>query len=123
MALSLLTIWATTGRPSGAATTDSSWVGPEVICSGAPSGKRCRQICEPLPVVAVMYIHRPSGDHAAEEQRRPDGPTLRPAELPSKGSTRHSWMTPAESISEEISTHFRSGERREEWAMPRSVGG
>jgi hypothetical protein len=31
-------------RPSGANAIPSSSVGPELICSGCPSGKRCRQV-------------------------------------------------------------------------------
>ena len=61
---------------------------PKVTCSGVPSGKRCRQVWTPLPVLAEKYIHFPSGDQAASVHCAGAGPTGFPGELPSKGTNR-----------------------------------
>ena len=54
----------TSDRPSDAMLTPNSSPGPNVNCSGCPSGKRCRHRCEDPPTAALKYIHLPSGDHA-----------------------------------------------------------
>src|SRR6185295_15551871 len=76
----------TSERPSGATAIPSSAVGPAVICSGLPSGKRWRQMWPAPTAFDVKYIQFPSGDHAANVQAPPGGPTLCPEELPSAGT-------------------------------------
>ena len=99
----------TMDRPSGDSATPSSSSGPKVICSGAPSGNLWRHRCELPPTMAAKYIHRPSGDHAAETHV-PCGPTRRPAELPSNGTNRHGWLKAWTPVISTTSTHRRSGE-------------
>ena len=96
-------------RPSAAMASPSSSVGPEVICSGRPSGKRCRQAWKAPPESEVKYIHSPSGDHAAKEHWPVGGPTCCPAELPSSGARRHRTRAPRSFISTR-SIHLPSGE-------------
>ena len=81
-------IEVTNERPSGANSIPSSSVTPKVTCSGVPSGKRCRQMWYPPPVLAEKYIHFPSGDQAASVHCAGAGPTGFPGELPSKGINR-----------------------------------
>src|SRR5258706_15998589 len=98
-----------------------SSVTPDVICSGALSGKRCRQMCDSPLTPAAKYIQRPSGDQAAAVQDAPDGPTAFPAEEPSNG-TRRQGSHPFESIST-TRTQCPFGDNSEKWAIPtREVG-
>lgn len=108
-------------RPSGAIAMPSSSVGPDVICSGSPFGNRCRQMWKRPPALELMYIHFPSGDHAANVHPAPGGPTRRPCELPSMGTTRHGTHGAA-SIST-TSAHLPSGDGYERCAMPVSRAG
>src|SRR5258708_33343558 len=85
-------------RPSGATATPSSSVGPNVICSGSPEGQRCRHMWKLPPAATLKYIQRPSGDHPPAVHL-PGGPTWRPSELPSNGTTRHGIQVPLWSIS------------------------
>ena len=78
----------TIDRPSGAMARPTSSVGPNVICSGLPSGNRCRHRCETPLTKTLKYIQVPSGDHAAAMQA-PGGPTCVPGERPSNGVSRH----------------------------------
>src|SRR5262249_115128 len=101
-------------RPSRAMAMPSSSPGANVICSGAPSGNRCRQMCKrPLPF-DEKYIHRPSGDHAADVHC-PSGPTRR-VTRPSIDTSRHGCQT-GRTISA-TSTQAPSGDGYERWAMP-----
>src|SRR5258708_5125320 len=84
----------------------SSSVGPDVICSGAPFGKRCRQVWKEPPALELKYIHLPSGDQAANVHATPCGPTECPAELPSIGTRRQGSQAPSIST---ISAHFPYG--------------
>ena len=93
----------------------SSSDGPELTCSGVPSGKRWRQMWNPLPVLAEKYIHLPSGDQAALVHCAGWGPTFLPAELPSKGAKRHGCQ-PLKPISASR-RFFRSGDKCEKWSM------
>src|SRR5262249_46033497 len=97
----------------------SSSVGPEVICSGSPSGKRCRQIWNIPPAFELKYIHFPSGDHAPKWHAASGGPTNFAGELPSKG-TRRQGSNPLLAFISTISTEVRSGERYDRCAMARS---
>src|SRR5579862_7274550 len=96
-------------RPSGAIAIPSSSVGPDVTCSGLPSGNRWRQTWNVPPSDELRYIHFPSIDHAADRQAARAGPTARPGEVPSIGTRRQGRNTPTESISTS-KTHFPSGE-------------
>src|ERR1700684_1989683 len=98
-------------RPSGSATTPYSSVGPEVICSACPSGKRCRQrwLCPSSKM--MKYIEPPSGDHAAEVQEL-YGPTLRDEFCPSRLTSRHGAQSPFPSIST-TKAQRRSGDGNE----------
>src|SRR5262249_40097511 len=96
-------------RPSGAIAMPSSSVGPDVNCSGGPSGKHCRHKCRRPSTRTAKYIQVPSGDHAAAEHR-PGGPACLPAELPFRGTKRHGLKTRSDST---IKTHWRSGEALE----------
>src|SRR5260370_8309913 len=69
-------------RPSGIMAIPSSWFGPEVTCSGAPSGKRCLQMGEDCPSSTPRNIHLPSVDHAADVQPAFGGPTCLEFEPP-----------------------------------------
>src|SRR6516162_7683336 len=96
-------------RPSEEKAMPSSSVGPEVTCSGCPSGKRWRQMWKlPSPAFELKYIQRPSGDQAAEVQAPVGGPTLLPTDVESKDNRRHG-NHPA-SISA-IRTHLPSGDK------------
>src|SRR5215831_876968 len=96
--------------PSLSATTPrSSLVIPNVICSGAPSGKRWRHRCDSPDAATAKYIQRPSGDHAAAVQEAWDGPTEIPEEELSNGTSRQG-SHPFVSIST-TSTQRPSGER------------
>src|SRR5579862_496506 len=99
----------TSDLPSGATAMPSSWLVPDVICCGTPSGNFSRQRWKPLPASAEKYIHLPSGDHAALVHLDGAGPTTRPCEPPLKG-VRRQGSQPRLSIST-TSTHLRSGER------------
>lgn len=111
----------TNERPSGAKLIPSSCVTPKVTCSGVPSGNRCRQMWTPPAVLAVKYIHFPSGDQAASVHCADAGPTGLPESLPSMGTSRHGSQDRA-SIST-TSTCVRSGESDERCAIPYSSGG
>src|SRR5580698_5253349 len=93
-------------RPSGATATPSSSSGPDVICSGCPSGKRCRHKCCRPSMVAPKYIQRPSGDQPADVQA-PAGPTRLPRDPPAMGTKRHGSQSGSISTT---STHWRSCE-------------
>src|ERR1700722_75651 len=93
--------------PSGAMAMPLSSLEPDVICSGCPSGKRCRHKCRRPDTWTPKYIHFPSGDQAAEVQA-PSGPTCRPGDPPEKGTTRQAWNLSTISASK---THFLSGDR------------
>src|SRR6185436_13842197 len=108
-------------RPSGAMAIPSSSVGPDVICFGWPSGNRWLQVWEYPPALELRYIHFPSGDHAAKLQPAPGGPTWRPGELPSMGTSRQGIHGPF-SIST-TSAHLPSGEMYDRCAIPRSLAG
>src|SRR5262245_44231659 len=109
-----------TERPSGSTAIPSSSVGPAVSCSGRPSGYRWRQRCDAPPAVDVKNIHLPSGDHAADVQVAAEGPTWRPGDVPSIGTTRHGNHGP--SISE-TSTECPFEDRYERCAIPFSRAG
>src|SRR5262245_36092311 len=94
----------------------SSSLGPEVICSGWPSGKRCLQVWKVPPALELKYIHLPSGGQAAKVQPASGGPTCRPAELPSKGTSLQGSHA-ARSIST-TSAHLPSGEGYDRCAIP-----
>src|SRR5690349_14223922 len=100
----------TNERPSGAMAIPSSSVGPEVICSGCPSGKRCRQVWNAPLELELKYIHLPSGDQAAKWHEPSSGPIGLAGDLPSKGTRRQGPKPPPASIST-TSTDLRSGER------------
>src|SRR5579864_3670709 len=94
--------------PSGAIAMPSSSPGPDVICSGRPSGNLCRQMWKKPPALELRYIHLPLGDQAAKVHPAADGPTSLPTELPLMGTNRHGSHTPR-SISA-ISTQRPSGD-------------
>src|SRR5262245_49850661 len=96
-------------RPSGAMASPSSSVGPEVICSGSPSGNRCRHVWKAPLKLELKDSHFPSGDQAAKVQAPPAGPTWCPTELPSSGATRQCTIPPRSFISTN-SIHLPSGE-------------
>src|SRR5687767_5711458 len=73
--------------PSGETAMPSSWLGPNVSCSGSPFGNRCRHKWDFSSTSTLKYIHVPSGDHPAVEHL-PRGPTNLPVELPSRGTRR-----------------------------------
>src|SRR5262249_14885297 len=109
----------TNERPSGAMAIPSSSVGPEVICSGCPSGKRCRQVWKTPPALELKYIHCPSSDHAANVHHAPGGPTGFAGELPSKGARRQGPKPPRSFIST-TRTDLPSGDGYDRCAMARS---
>src|SRR5215467_12204447 len=94
--------------PFGAIAMPSSSFGPEVICSGCPSGKCCRQIWKVPPALEFRYIHFPSGDHAAAVHPALAAPTCQPAELPSVGTSRQGGHT-APGACSTTSAHLLSG--------------
>src|SRR5579859_295648 len=96
-------------RPSGDRAIPSSSVGPEVSCSGLPSGKRCRQIWKLSSPCKLRYIHFPSCDQAALVHGAFASPTCLPADPPPTGTTRQGNHSPL-SISTSR-THLPSGER------------
>src|SRR5262245_11646353 len=109
-------------RPSGAMAMPSSSVGPEVICSGRPSEKRCRQMWNAPPALEFRYIHFPSGDHAAKVHPALGGPTCSPAVLPSIGTSlqgSHTMPGPCSTTR----AHLPSGEGYDRCAMPRLPAG
>src|SRR5262245_9036158 len=72
------------------------------------------------PVLVEKYIHFPSGDHAASVHCAGAGPTGLPSELPSNGTRRQGSHELSISTA---SSHFRSGDDAERWAMPFSLSG
>src|SRR5215467_11480426 len=95
-------------RPSAATAMPSSSAGPDVICSGTPSGKRCRQVWNAPPALELKYIHFPSGDQAAKVHGAPCGPTSFPWELAFMGTTRQGCQGPP--FRSVINAQFPSGE-------------
>src|SRR6516164_6317428 len=87
----------------------SSSVGPFVICSGSPFGNRSLQIWNLPPLLVLMYIHFPSGDHVPVVHWASAGPTSRPWSFPSNGTNRHGVIFPCEFICT-TNTHFPSGD-------------
>src|SRR5215472_7201273 len=98
--------------PSAAMLIPSSSVGPDVICSGCPSGNLCRQMWNLPPLFELIYTHFPSGDQAPAVQEESAGPTIRSVALPSNGTTRQGSISPRFPMST-TSTHRPSGERYE----------
>src|SRR5437764_1465406 len=93
-------------RPSGATAKPSSSAGPNVSCSGLPSGNACRQRWLAPLTSAPKYIQFPSGDQPAEVQS-PVGPTCLPGEPPPRGTIRQGNQPGSISTTR---AHFRSGE-------------
>src|SRR5579884_3322284 len=102
--------------PSGDMAIPSSSVGPEVICSGSPSGNRCLQVWKEPPSFELKYIHFPSSDHAAKWHDAFGGPTGFAGELPSKAISRQGPKPPLSFIST-TRIDLRSGEGYERCAM------
>jgi len=72
----------------------------------------------------MKYIHLPSGDHAANVQPQPAGPTGSPADLPSVGTSRllSHCRHRARAISSSSLRDLLSAARREERAFARHPG-
>src|SRR5580704_656434 len=85
-------------RPSPSTAMPSSSVGPDVICSGWPLGKRWRHRWLCASVAAVKYIQEPSGDQPADRQA-PSGPIGRGGDLASIEMSRHGAQPPLSFIS------------------------
>src|SRR5437867_2304789 len=104
----------------------SSDAGPELICSGSarvpPSEKRCRQIWKAPPARELKNIQFPSGDQAANQHAAPGGPTGRPVDLPSIGTSLHGSQVPRSVISANR-THLPSGDGYDRCAIaPLGIG-
>src|SRR5215831_15347935 len=95
-------------EPSCSTATPSASIGPDVIGSGFPSGKRCRHKRLVPSAEAVKYICVPSGDQPAE-LHEPCGPIDFVPERPSREISRHGPQFPFSSIST-TNADLRSGE-------------
>src|SRR5947209_5023328 len=103
-------------EPSGSTATPSASIGPDVIASGFPFGKRWRhkRLCPSNE--AVKYIHNPSGDQPVDLHGPPCGPMGLATKLPSSDISRQGAQSPFPSIST-TNADLWSGEAEEECAM------
>src|SRR5579884_2424168 len=111
MELSCTPIEVMMERPSCSTATPSASAGPDVSCSGLPSGKCCRHKWLCPSTAAVKYIHDPSGDQPAD-LHGPSGPIGRASKRPTREINRHGVHAPASFIST-TRADLRSGEANE----------
>src|SRR5882757_8771449 len=98
MALSCTPIEVMMERPSCSTAIPSDSIGPDVINSGPPSGKRWRHKWLCPSIEAVKYIHVPSGDQPAD-RHGPWGPIGLGSKRPSMEISRQGAQPAFSSIS------------------------
>ena len=85
-------------RPFFSTATPSASIGPGVISSGSPPGKRWRYKWLCSSKEAVKYIHEPSGDQPTDVHG-PEGPMGPASKLPLREIRRQGAHCPFSSIS------------------------